>query len=167
MTQCAINYAKVLFELGISEDVVSNTKSILLENNNLLEALDNPSIQKREKEKVIDDIFQKEIRGFLKVICQNNRVIMLKDIFDAYETIVLDSKNIIKATFSYVSKPEDEEIDKIKQMVCNKYKKAGVNLELKEEPSLIGGFVLTVGDTEYDKSIKGTLEELQKALVWR
>ncbi|MFU0828355.1 MAG: hypothetical protein ACFWTJ_12655 [Lachnoclostridium sp.] len=40
-------------------------------------------------------------------------------------------------------------------------------MELKEDPSLIGGFVLKVGNTEYDKSIKGTLDELQKTLVRR
>jgi F-type H+-transporting ATPase subunit delta len=91
----------------------------------------------------------------------------ISQIFDMYEDVVLESKNIVKAKLTYVTKPDDDQINKIKEFVCNKYNKAGVLLELKEDASLIGGIVLSVGDVEYDKSIKGTLSSLHKTLVWR
>lgn len=167
MTQRAKNYAKALFDLNLSEECVQSTKDIILSSKELVEALSNPSIKKKEKNAVIETLFEKEIRSYLKVLCENDCFDIISEIFDVYEAILLDSKNIIKATLTFVSRPEEDQLDKIKEMVCNKYNKAGVLLELKEDSSLLGGFVLTVGDTEYDKSIQGTLLSLQKALVRR
>jgi F-type H+-transporting ATPase subunit delta len=166
MIQRSMNYAKALFMLKISDDIVNNTKCIL-ENVELLDALSNPSIKRIEKYAVIETIFDKEIRGFLKILCDNNYMRPISQIFDMYEDVVLESKNIVKAKLTYVTKPDDDQINKIKEFVCNKYNKAGVLLELKEDASLIGGIVLSVGDVEYDKSIKGTLSSLHKTLVWR
>ena len=52
-------------------------------------------------------------------------------------------------------------------MICRKYHKTGVNLQLKEDPSLIGGFILTVGDDVYDRSVKASITKLQNSLVRR
>ncbi len=167
MTSKAANYAKVLFSLGLKEESVFQSKQILSENRELVSALENPIISKKEKEGVIDNIFNNEIRNFLKVLCSNQCIGIFDKIYEAYEAIVLDRKNILQAKLSYVARPDDTELEQIKEMICNKYKKTGVILTLEEDVSLIGGYVLTVGDTEYDKSIKGTLSELQKALVRR
>lgn len=167
ITWQAVNYAKVLFSLGIAENIVQNTRDVLLGSKDLMNALNNPSIKLKEKEAVIDKVFDKEICSYLKVICKNQYINMIESIFEAYDTFVLDRKNMIKASLSFITRPDDTELEQIKEMVCNKYKKAGVCLELIEDKSLIGGFVLKVEDTEYDKSIKGTLLEMQKALARR
>ncbi len=167
ITLKAANYAKALFLLGPKEESIQKSKQILSENSELVKVLDNPVIKKREKEAVIDDIFENDIRSFLKVLCARQYIRGFGRILEAYETIMLDSKNMIKAKLSYVTRPDEGELERIKDMICNKYKKTGVILELEEDTSLIGGFVLTVGDMEYDKSMKGILSELQKTLVWR
>ena len=166
ITSQAANYAKVLFSLGLQEEVIKGAKEVL-SNKELMEALDNPSIKRLEKEAVIDRIFDKEIRGFIKVLNLHGQIGSAAEVFQEYDAMVLESKHIIKAQLSYVTKPKETEIQQIKDMLCNKYRKTGVIMELKEDPALIGGFVLSVGNTEYDKSIKGTLEELQKTLVRR
>ncbi len=167
ITSRAANYAKVLFSLGLPEDSIQKAEQILEENNDLVEALDNPVVKQQEKEAVIDDIFEKDIRSFIKLLCKNQCIGNIDRIFEAYESIDLDSRNIIKAKLSYVTRPDDTELEQIKDMMRNKYKKTGVILELQEDTSLMGGFVLSVGDTEYDKSMKGTLLELQKILARR
>lgn len=167
MTQQAANYAQVLFSLGLNEESIENAKQLLLNNRELLDALDSPIIKLTEKEAVIDDIFTYEIRNFIKVLCANQNIRLIEKIFEEYENLVLYSKNIIKAQLTYVIRPDETELEKIKEMICNKYKKAGVSLKLQEDASLIGGYLLTVGNTVYDKSIKGTLLELQMALARR
>lgn len=167
MTQGAINYAKALFDLGIQEDCVKSTEDIILQNNELSEALSNPAVKKKEKHAVIDAVFDEKIRSFMKVLCDNEAMGMANEIFDAYDDIALKSKNMIKATITYMSRPDDDQLEGIKKMVCRKFNKSGVLLEMKEDSSLLGGFILTVGDTEYDKSIRGTLEGLGKTLVRR
>jgi F-type H+-transporting ATPase subunit delta len=167
MTQSAINYAKTLYELKISEDCISNTKMLIENSKELVQALASPAVKKKEKHAVIDTVFEGEMRNFLKVLCDNDGFPMIPQIFDAYKTLLLHSKNILKATITYVTKPDEEQIKKIEEFICKKYNKAGVLLELNEDPSILGGFVLTVGNTEFDTSMQGTLTSLYKTLVWR
>lgn len=167
MTQLGMNYGKALFDLNISKECVQNTKDIILNNVELMDALSNPTIKKCEKHTVIDKVFAKEIRNFLKVLCDNERMELISQIFDAFEGIVLNSKNEIKAILTFVTRPDDDQLEKIKEFLCNEFNKTGVLLQLKQDYSLLGGFVLSVGDIEYDKSIKGTLVNLHKTLVRR
>lgn len=167
MTERDMNYGRVLFELGVSKESIDRTKALVSESKELVDALSNPVVKKSEKEAVIDRLFDKEMGGFLKVLCENAYIDHLEEIFEAYEEIVLESKNMIRATLRYVTKPSDAQIEGFKQMICKKYNKVDVLLQLKEDQSLIGGFVLKVEDTEYDKSIKGRIFDLQKTLLWR
>lgn len=167
ITQQSQNYAIVLDSLQIAQEMIEDTKHILLDNSQVLNALDNPTIKKTEKEAVIDKLFPVEIRNFLKVLCQNKSISISQEIFEGYETLLLQKQGKIKATLAYATKLSKDEIVQIKEMICTKYNKTEVQLKLEEDSSLIGGFILTVGNTEYDKSIKGTLDELRKALVRR
>lgn len=167
MTQGAINYAKALFDLGIQVDCVKGTEEIIRNSRELAEALSNPAVKKKEKHAVIEAVFDERIRSFLKVLCDNEAMGIAGEIFDAYNDISLNSQNIIKATITYMTRPDDDQLEEIKKMVCRKFNKSGVLLELKEDPTLLGGFILTVGNTEYDKSIRGALEGLGKTLVRR
>lgn len=167
ISQRALNYARVLNSMEITEESVLKAKQLLSESNELVEALVNPVIKQQEKASVIDTLFEKEIGKFLKVLCENNSIGDFEEIFNAYEEILLGQKNIIKAKLSYAVKPEEEELNQIKKTLCDKYKKTGVFLELEEDASLIGGYVLYVGDIEYNKSIKGALSEMQKTLIGR
>ncbi|MBU3804833.1 MAG: ATP synthase F1 subunit delta [Candidatus Cellulosilyticum pullistercoris] len=167
MTQLDANYGKVLFQLRPSTEVIGRMKELLLNHKELLAALDNPSIKAKEKHAVIDKLFDPEVKNFLKVLCDNNYVSHIGEILIAYDDLVLESKNMIRATLSFVTKPSDAQLTGIKDMICKKYNKEGVLLDLKEDPSLVGGFILNVGDVEYDRSVKGKLLDMQKRLLWR
>ncbi len=167
ISQRALNYAKVLYSLKLKDDSIQSAKNLLLNNSELKNALENPVISKQNKDSVIDKLFDKEITSFLKLLCENKTIGLFSDVISVYEDMILEHKDILKAKLAYVKKPEEAQINQIKSMLCEKYKKSGVFLELEEDASLIGGFVLYVGYTEYDKSIKGTLSEMQKALIRR
>jgi F-type H+-transporting ATPase subunit delta len=167
ISQQTVNYAKILFSLEPKEESIRSAKELLLGSRELMELLENPAVKLMEKDTVIDKLFNIEIRSFLKVLCENRMIGKFEEILSAYEAMELEHKNILKASLSYTIMPNDEDISQIKNMLCEKYKKAGVFLELKEDASLIGGFVLNVGDTVYDKSIKGALSEMQKTLIGR
>ena len=153
--------------MEINEDSINQMKQLMLDSNELTDALNNPAVKQQEKEGVIDALFDKEVTGFLKVLCENKVVGLFPQIMEAYEELVLEHKNIIKGKFSFAYKPSDEEIKQIKNMICDKYKKSDVLLEMEQDDSLIGGYVLKVGNIEYNKSIKGALSEMQKALIGR
>lgn len=167
MSQRATNYAKILLWLRIPEESVRKAIQLLVESKELSDALKNPAIKRKEKEAVIDRLFERQVQSFIKVLCAEQCIGIAGDILREYDTLYLASKDMIRAKLSFVTELDHSEQEQMKDMICKKYNKAGVELELSEDASLIGGFCLTVGDTQYDRSIRGTLKELEKALVRR
>lgn len=167
MTERSIQYGKVLFELHLADTLITDVRETFAKNQPLIEALDNPSVKSEEKHAVIDRLFDPAIRAFLKVVTDNQMISQIEDIFEAYQECVIEEKNWVKATLYYVTRPNEEQIAGIKTKVCKEYHKDGVELELVEQPSLIGGFVLKVNDFETDRSIKGNLEHLTQNLMRR
>jgi F-type H+-transporting ATPase subunit delta len=167
MTERSIQYGKVLYELGLSNEVIDTARTLCADSSELLDALDNPSIRSDEKHAVIDRLFDPAIRGFMKVVCDHQMIGQIADIFEAYEECAIEAKNFIKATLFYVDKPSESQIAGIKTKIQAEYNKEGVELRLVEQPSLIGGFVLKVHDFETDRSIKGRIEQLTHNLMRR
>ncbi|HHV08953.1 MAG TPA: ATP synthase F1 subunit delta [Clostridiales bacterium] len=167
ISQRAVNYAQVLDSLKLDKESVEAAKKLLLGCRELMEVLESPAIKKKEKEAVLDEIFDQEMSKFLKLLCENQTVGLFAEIMEAYDEIVLEHNDMMKARLVYAVKPEEQQLKDIKAMLCEKYKKSDVFLELKEDASLIGGYVLYVGDMEYNKSIKGALSEMQKTLIGR
>ena len=167
ISQRAANYAKVLDSLNLNKDSVEAAKNLLSHCSELIEVLGNPAVKKSEKESVIEALFDHEMAKFIKLLCDNQMIGAFAEIMEAYDEIMLERSNTLKAKLLYAAKPEDDQLDQIKNMLCEKYNKSSVFLELEEDTSLIGGYVLYVGDIEYNKSIKGALSEMQKTLIGR
>ena len=167
MTERAMQYGRALYELKVDEACINETLDTFASSDELLSALDNPSVRNREKHAVIDKLFNKSITSFLKVVTDNHMIAQIYDIFEAYHDCEVNAKNWAKATLYYVAKPDSKQIEEIKSRIAKDTKKDGVELKLVEQPSLIGGFVLKVDDFETDRSVKGHIKQLTKNLMRR
>jgi F-type H+-transporting ATPase subunit delta len=45
------------------------------------------------------------------------------EIFQEYDSMILERKNLLKATLFYVTKPDDDQLEQFKDVLCKKYKK--------------------------------------------
>lgn len=162
-----MSYGQALFDLKVSKEDRENASKILKESTELREALANPTISKEEKEKVIDELFSPEIRNFIKVICRNDDAPCLQEAFDYCEELIQKKKRILTGTLFYVTRPGEEQLERIKEYLKKEYQAEQVELELKEDASLIGGFILKVQDKVLDRSLRGKLEKMKQNLAWR
>lgn len=165
MIQTAINYAKVLYELNISPDIIAKTHELVKENPKLMDVLMNPVVSFREKERVIDRIFPAEVHNFMKVLTRYQSVDCLPDIFTCYENYAHEKQDILDATLYYVTPPTEEQVEGIKAKLAKEYHRSQVDLELIPRPELLGGFVVKIGDVEADYSILGRVNGLRRQLV--
>jgi F-type H+-transporting ATPase subunit delta len=166
MTVVSDNYARVLLDMRAAEEDVEDMRA-LLEDKELFEALDNPFISRRSKHHIVDRLFPREVRSFVKVMSDNGDVALAEDMFQAYDRLVLEGRNMVRATFTYVTKPDDAQVEKLKGLICTRYGKDGVVLTLQEDKSLLGGFILTVGDSVLDKSLKTAIAKMQRHFAVR
>ena len=159
MTETSINYAKALYELSVPEEAVLETEKIFRGTPQLKGALENPLVSLKEKEHVIDRVFPQEMKNFLKVTCKYQKISSIYDILEAYGNYSRKQKGILKAVLTYVTKPED--------FLRREFGAKEVILTLREDKSLIGGFILSAGDKEFDWSLRGRYNNLRQKLTRR
>lgn len=118
MKQTAINYGKVLFELGISEDAVETAKQLYLQSEELRKVLNSPIVTRAQKHRIIDKLFPQEMHSFLKKVCDYNEAEILPDIFSAYEIWRRESQGILVGTLYYMTEPTKAQLRNIEQGLC-------------------------------------------------
>lgn len=69
-----------------------------------------------------------------------------------------------KAELRYVVPPTDEQLSRIRDFLRKKYNADELELVLQEDKNLLGGFVIRIGNEEYDWSMRGRLQQMQQGL---
>ena len=95
----ALRYAKVLNELGISKEAVLEAGNIFEKSQELKAALVNPVITKETKHNIIDKVFSEEMRTFLKVVCDHEKMTIAEQIFAAYEELQNQAAGVRQSIF--------------------------------------------------------------------
>ncbi|MDC7287864.1 ATP synthase F1 subunit delta [Blautia schinkii] len=167
MTETCINYAKALYGLSVPEDQVKETEEIFRAVPQAGSLLDNPLVSLKEKEQVIRRIFPAQMQNFLKTACKYHRIGCIGDILTAYHAYCEEQRGVLQAQLFYVTLPKADQIEKMKEFLCREFSAKEAKLTLKEDKSLIGGFILRVGDREYDWSLRGRYLKLEQKLTRR
>lgn len=172
MTQTGINYGKVLFELGVSNDVVAELQKVFLSSEELMDTLKNPVVSATSKRHIVDKIFgggryPDIVVNFLKKVSDNGHMDEISEIFDGYLACYYEANKIVTAKLYYVTEPQESQIEGFKNYLCNQYQANEARLELIQDESLMGGFILSVKNHEIDKSLKGRLKSMRQRLTRR
>lgn len=171
-TKSSIRYAKALLELSVEQgkiDLVSNDLNFFCnsckDNYDLLVFLKSPVINSDKKILILNELFSHFdtlTKSFFRLITKNRRESLLLLISESFLNLVREHKGIVKVHLTTASKLEQTTKDKI----LSKIKIAG-EIELSEniDPSLIGGFVVRIGDIQVDASIENQLKKLKLDLI--
>ena len=95
MNQTAINYGQVLLELAVPREDIESSRQIWESSLPLRQALTNPVIQNKQKNKVIDKIFPSSMHSFMKIVCKYQEESLLSEIFQAYDKLEHESRGIL------------------------------------------------------------------------
>lgn len=167
MTQTAINYGTVLWQLGIAPEDIRETKEIWESSEPLRKALDSPVVPLEEKNAVIRKVFPKPVHAFLQVVCKYAESSLLSEMFQAYQECSDRALKIVRGELYCVEEPDEEQLNGIRQKLCRQYGAESAELEIHKDPSLLAGFVLRVGDIELDESVAGRWKRLNDKLTRR
>ena len=170
--QVATRYAKSLIDLAGEKSAVETIKKDIelflatcRANPELQAILKNPIIGLDKKANILDGLFSGKVHemilSFFKIVVRKGRAEILfataKEFITQYNVI----KNVVKATVTSASPLSQENISQIEDVV--KQSTSGeVILTSIVDPKLIGGFILKVGDKQFDTSISSKLNKLRK-----
>jgi F-type H+-transporting ATPase subunit delta len=151
----------VLDDLHMINQVVSSSREFEI-------VLGHPGIKPDEKKKLMVSLFGSKLHDLtqrlLELLCDRRRLELLGAIEQEYRQLWREKQNIVIGTLVYAEKPDVRLLNDIKRKLGEKLGKT-VELEEKEDKSLIGGFVLRLGDQVIDGSLKGRLQSIEKSLL--
>ena len=166
MTQAAIDYATSLRKTETPKELLQQVKDVLEAVPQVRSEFEDPTVSIEKKHLIIDRVFPKEIRDFLKIIWNNIDFGLFDEICTAYDE--LGRKPEAKenqAQLIYVTAPTDEQLEGIKAFLAKEFHNPDMELTLKEDKSIKSGFVLRVGTREFDWSEKGRIEQLENRIA--
>lgn len=168
----ASRYVKSLLDLAVEQGALEEVHrdmqlfaKVCDENRAFALMLKSPVIRHDKKKDILQRLFQGKVNkltmAILNIITSKNREPILPAIAKEFHNAYNVYKNIGKA--SVISAvPLDEKLRKeILQITQKLSERKEVELTEKVDPSLIGGFVLNVGDKQIDASIKNKIQSLK------
>jgi F-type H+-transporting ATPase subunit delta len=171
MSRAAIRYAKAIIDIaqtsGKAVVVNKDMKSIvtaITESPELKHFLTSPIIKMEVKKSAVSEIFssvQAETNSLFNLLFENKRFEILQEIAIQYNRLFDESNGIeiAKVTTAFPITPELETkvLAKIAEFSENK-----ITIHNIVDPAIIGGFILRVGDQQYNASVASKLSELKR-----
>lgn len=102
--------------------------------------------------------------NFTKVAVERRRVELLPDIWPSFQALVREARGEATGVLETARPLGDGERERLETLAASLSGKK-VTLEVVENPDLIGGVRLRVGNTLYDGSMAHSLEQLHKQLM--
>jgi F-type H+-transporting ATPase subunit alpha len=163
--QAAIDYAEHMKSTGISKKTLLEVQDIFEAVPQIKVELESGATPVSKKHLIVDRVFPKDIRNFLKLLCDNNDISLWDEICDSFKKLTADPvKKQNQAVLIYVTKPTDEQLSGIKDFLVKEYGNPDIEISMEEDKSLVSGFVLRVGSKEYDWSEKGRIKQLERKI---
>lgn len=171
MSRAAIRYAKAILDIaqtsGKAEAINNDMNSIITavaESAELKDFLSSPVIKMEVKKSALSEIFsnvQAETQSLFNLLFENKRYEILESIAVQYTKLydVSNGVEVAKVTtaFPITAELETKVLAKIAEFSKNK-----ITIENIVDPSIIGGFILRVGDQQYNASVASKLSELKR-----
>jgi F-type H+-transporting ATPase subunit delta len=168
-------YATALFELALEEHALDSVKSdldrfaaALAESPDLQRLVRSPVFTAEEQTKALSAVLDKAgIEGlaarFLKVVSSNRRLFAARDMIRDFRRLVAQHKGETSATITVAEQPTDAHLAAIKDALKAITKK-DVQVELKVDPSIIGGLIVKLGSRMVDTSLRTKLNAIKLAM---
>lgn len=174
MESVASRYGLALYSLALDENKilewqkeVKELTSILKENTDFITVLGSSFITLNERLEMVDKSFKgvdDEIIALIKVVMENNRMHMILDIFESFNSYCNEYRGVSEGLIYSTLKLDQKVINQIEEKI-SKIEHNKVELKNVIDPTLIGGVRVVIHDRIYDGSIKHHIEVMKKDLL--
>ena len=173
-TRAALRYAKATLSTALDqkqEDALAKDMqdivAVFEENEALVTFLENPVVANSAKQAALGKLFpalQPLSNQLVVLLATNNRIDLLNQVAAAYLTLLekQQGKATALVTTAVALSPE---LEKVILAKAKQLSSAEISLENNIDPSIIGGFILRIGDLQYNASVAHQLDQLKRELT--
>ncbi|MFC3810330.1 ATP synthase F1 subunit delta [Lacihabitans lacunae] len=171
----AYRYAKALIDLANEQGVVKEVnedmsffEQICKENDNFVAVMANPIVRHDKKLNILKKIFENNVNKvtftIFGVLTKKNREKLIYPIAKEFQKLYNLQTGVEVISVTSAVELTNDQKEQFKKIVAEVTKR-DIILNENIDESLIGGYVLRVGDTQIDTSVKKKLNELKLALA--
>ena len=172
MSRVAIRYAKAVYDFAQNntEKVLQNMQTIAdtLQNNQELKSfLGNPTISGDKKENVLLEVFkgaEKETQSLFKLLYTNKRFDILEAVAQKYQEHSDDLNNIVTVEVT-TAETLDKNLEAKVLSKAKEFTNKNIKLVAHVDASIIGGYILKIGDQQYNASVKNSLQKIKREII--
>jgi F-type H+-transporting ATPase subunit delta len=172
-TRAAIRYAKAILEIAnaknvekaVSDDMFS-IATTLQNNLELSTFIQNPTIKVEVKESALLEVFagvNQVTKSLFHLLFENKRFEILEAIAVEYNK-VFDEMNGVQTAYVITAVEMTPELEAKVLTKIATFSDKKITLENTVDESIIGGFILRIGDKQYNASVANRLQVLKREL---
>jgi F-type H+-transporting ATPase subunit delta len=168
-------YATALFELALEERAIDSVKAdldrfdaLIGDSADLRRLVRSPAFTAEAQSRALAAVLENAGIGgvagrFLQVVSSNRRLFAVQDMIKAFRTLVAQHKGEVSAEVTLAERPSDQHLDAIKSAL-NAITKKDVQVDVKVDPSIIGGLIVKLGSRMVDSSLRTKLNSIKHAM---
>ncbi|GLB48111.1 ATP synthase F1 subunit delta [Neptunitalea lumnitzerae] len=170
-TRAAIRYAKAMLSLAIDQNIADKVdadmkliKNTINGSKDLRLMIESPIVKAEVKIASLKEIFAdvtEVTKGLFSVLEENKRINLLQAVAEKYiiqyHAYKGEQTAVVTTAVPLTAELETKVLAKINQLTNKK-----ITLENKVDPTIIGGFVLRIGDKQYDASVAAKFRKLER-----
>ena len=169
MSETTQRYAAALFgAAGSDAKAVRAAADALMANKTRWTALQSKAVSPAEKKQMVADAAeldgQDALKAFLGLVAEADAMTELPAIMAEYSRLALAAQGGVECQVTCARQPDEATQTAIREAVCKLRGATNAVLEIKIDPSILGGFVLDVDGVTYDRSVKGRLDRLARGM---
>jgi len=172
-TRAAIRYAKAILDIASSKGVadavsqdMTTIASTIHSNAELNTFIQNPTTKVEVKEKALLEVFTNVnavTKSLFRLLYENKRFEILGDVAIEYNKL-FDEMNGVEVAKVTTAIALDAHLEKEVLAKIATFSNKKITIENIVDPSIIGGFILRIGDKQYNASLANRLQVLKREL---
>ena len=166
-------YAKAIFAAALdagNHEMVARDLALLSAVSNTKEVsslIEDPELSKEKIAQIIIGLADGEIcnlsNKMLELLADNKRLNLIEAINTSYQQLLEQHSNTSSIVVNVANQPSEDNKNIIMEKLLAEHGE-GSNIEFSEDPSIMGGLSIKVGDETLDLSIKGKVKKLVNQL---
>ncbi len=172
-TRAANRYAKAILDIAHSKGVAGEVNtdmetiaSTIVGNGELSAFIANPTTSIKVKSSALNEIFagvNGVTKGLFQLLHENKRFEILSTIALEYNRLFEEMNGMETATVT-TAIPMDADLEAKVMTKILTFSNKKINIKNIVDPAIIGGFILRIGDQQYNASVANRLQTLKREL---
>ncbi|XP_004594184.1 ATP synthase subunit O, mitochondrial [Ochotona princeps] len=169
-------YATALYSAASKQNKLEQVEKELLRVSQLLKepklaaSILNPYVKRSVKVKSLNDITTKErfsplTANLMNVLAENGRLTNAQGVISAFSTMMSVHRGEVPCTVTTASPLDEATVSELRTVLKSFLSQGQVlKLEVKTDPSIMGGMIVRIGEKYVDMSAKTKIQKLSKAM---